>query len=73
MDLEGRYLRIYAAKNSSPFLTKRPHGAEDDKERLAFQRDRDRLIHSRAFRRLMHKTQIFYANKGDHFRNRLTH
>lgn len=41
--------------------------------RLPFQRDRDRIIHSRAFRRLMHKTQVFNANKGDHYRNRLTH
>ncbi|WP_407060169.1 deoxyguanosinetriphosphate triphosphohydrolase family protein [Caloranaerobacter sp. TR13] len=41
--------------------------------RLPFQRDRDRIIHSRAFRRLMHKTQIFNANMGDHYRNRLTH
>lgn len=42
-------------------------------KRNEFQRDRDRIIHSRAFRRLMHKTQIFNANKGDHYRNRLTH
>ena len=38
-----------------------------------FQRDRDRIMHSRSFRRLMHKTQVFNANKGDHYRNRLTH
>ena len=38
-----------------------------------FQRDRDRIMHSRAFRRMMHKTQIFNANMGDHYRNRLTH
>lgn len=42
-------------------------------KREPFQRDRDRIMHSRAFRRLMHKTQIFNANKGDHYRNRLTH
>ncbi len=42
-------------------------------KRGEFQRDRDRIIHSRAFRRLMHKTQIFNANKGEHYRNRLTH
>lgn len=41
--------------------------------RRPYQHDRDRSIHSRAFRRLMHKTQIFNANKGDHYRNRLTH
>jgi dGTPase len=41
--------------------------------RNAFQRDRDRIIHSRAFRRLEHKTQVFAPNLSDHFRNRLTH
>src|SRR5258708_34215379 len=41
--------------------------------RNAFQRDRDRIIHSRAFRRLEHKTQVFAPALSDHFRNRLTH
>ena len=44
-----------------------------DGVRNDFQRDRDRIIHAKAFRRLMHKTQVFISPDGDHFRTRLTH
>jgi dGTPase len=44
-----------------------------DGVRNEFQRDRDRIIHAKSFRRLMHKTQVFIAPDGDHFRTRLTH
>ncbi|MBQ3612352.1 MAG: dNTP triphosphohydrolase [Firmicutes bacterium] len=62
-------------KNHNNILHFRLEGEDVDPftKRKEFQRDRDRIIHSRAFRRLMHKTQIFNANKGEHYRNRLTH
>lgn len=51
----------------------RPRPEASDGVRNDFQRDRDRIIHAKAFRRLMHKTQVFIAPDGDHFRTRLTH
>lgn len=51
----------------------RRHAEPDSALRTPFQRDRDRVIHSTAFRRLKHKTQVFVAGEGDHFRTRLTH
>jgi dGTPase len=51
----------------------RPRPEPSDGVRNDFQRDRDRIIHAKAFRRLMHKTQVFISPDGDHFRTRLTH
>ncbi|MGK2285808.1 deoxyguanosinetriphosphate triphosphohydrolase [Pedomonas sp. V897] len=51
----------------------RLHPQEESPGRTAFQRDRDRIIHSTAFRRMKHKTQVFVSVDGDHYRTRLTH
>ena len=60
-----------AAKSAETRGRLRPE-PEDD-VRPAYQHDRDRIIHSKAFRRLKHKTQVFFAPAGDHYRTRLTH
>ena len=64
-------LAPYASK---PEKTRgRLHPEPEHSMRSAFQRDRDRIIHSTAFRRLTHKTQVFVYHEGDHYRTRLTH
>jgi dGTPase len=57
--------RSYPARRGEP--------EEDSPMRTPFQRDRDRIVHSKAFRRLKHKTQVFISPEGDHYRTRLTH
>lgn len=69
--IENDFLAPYAVKNINS--QGRKHKEKKDQYRLDFQRDRDRIIHSHAFRRLREKTQVFVANYGDHYRNRLTH
>src|SRR3954451_24106000 len=59
------------AERSYP--ARREHPEEDSRHRTPFQRDRDRIVHSKAFRRLKHKTQVFISPEGDHYRTRLTH
>jgi dGTPase len=68
---EREILSPRAARSADSRGRLRPE-PEDD-VRPAFQRDRDRIIHSKAFRRLKHKTQVFFSPTGDHYRTRLTH
>ncbi|MBN2355048.1 dNTP triphosphohydrolase [candidate division KSB1 bacterium] len=69
---EDQLLTPFAA-HSKDFAGTRLHEEPEHAYRTAFQRDRDRIIHSRAFRRLKHKRQVFLTHSGDHYRTRLTH
>ncbi|RMF86885.1 MAG: deoxyguanosinetriphosphate triphosphohydrolase [Nitrospinota bacterium] len=68
---EQKFLAPYAMTSAAS--RGRTYAEEEHPFRLAFQRDRDRIIHSQAFRRLEYKTQVFVNHEGDHYRTRLTH
>lgn len=76
-------IRLQSEKDEKIYLSKYATLSSESKGRLmeelpcdirtCYQRDRDRIIHSKSFRRLMHKTQVFLSPEGDHYRTRLTH
>ena len=73
-ELEAREAAMLAPQAARSALSRgRLRPEPQDPIRPVFQRDRDRIIHSKAFRRLKHKTQVFFAPTGDHYRTRLTH
>ena len=69
--VEAESLAPYAVKSGES--RGRIHPEAEHRYRTVFQRDRDRVVHCRAFRRLEYKTQVFVYHEGDHYRNRLTH
>ena len=70
-ELEAQALAPYACK--SKFTKGRAYPEDESEYRTAFQRDRDRILHTTAFRRLEYKTQVFINYEGDYYRTRLTH
>ena len=75
MQHEKEWLSPYAMLTANTRGRQKPNEDNDGRTeyRTEYQRDRDRIIHSQSFRRLMNKTQVFLAPAGDHYRTRLTH
>ncbi len=71
-EIEKNSLASYATK-SSQSIGRTLHGDEPDDYRVCFQRDRDRILYSKAFKDLQYKTQVFLISEGDFYRTRLTH
>ena len=71
--LEHRKLNPKAAFSDQSKGRPRPEAIREEDVRTCYQRDIDRIVHSKAFRRLMHKTQVFLQPEGDHYRTRMTH
>ena len=71
--LEHRRLNPLAAFSDQSRGRPIPESSRENDVRTCYQRDTDRIVHSKAFRRLMHKTQVFLQPEGDHYRTRMTH
>ncbi len=71
--MEHRHLNPLAAFSDQSKGRPTPEKPRDNDVRTCYQRDTDRIVHSKSFRRLMHKTQVFLQPEGDHYRTRMTH